>query len=58
MTNIKKIGSKQWAMMVLSLSLALSSMLVPLEERQQSGSLMAASDAASEQLALADADRS
>jgi len=39
MSNIKKIGTKQWATVILSLALATSSLFIPLEERgQESGS--------------------
>lgn len=37
MNNVRKIGTKQWMMMALSLSLAASSLFIPLEERAPDG---------------------
>ncbi len=45
MTIIKKIGSKQWAMIVLSLVLAIGSLFIPLSDQITESPSLAIADA-------------
>ena len=59
MSNIRKVGTKQWAMVVFSLILAASSQFIPLDERTSESSFTVAANAIDGNQAMTgEADRS